>query len=175
MATGALISVEEYLRTSYSPDRDYVDGELEERHLGELDHSTLQHYLQFLFESNADQWRITVRPELRLQVAEHRFRVPDVMVLRHDQHLEQVIREAPLLCIEVLSPEDRFGRVEEKIVDYLKMGVATVWVIDPVERRGYQCTGWPMRDWQESSTLSVAGTSIAVDLAPLFARLLPHS
>ena len=175
MATGILISVEEYLRSSYSPDREYIEGELRERNLGEFDHATLQHYLQFIFETNAQNWRITVRPELRLQVSEKRFRVPDVMVLRENQPWEQVIRQAPLLCIEVLSPEDRFGRVEEKVVDYLKMGVSTVWVIDPVERRGYQCAGWPMEEWQESMTLVVSGTSIAVDLAALFQRLTPPS
>ncbi len=37
-----LISVEEYLKTSYSPDCDYVDGVVEERNLGERDHSWIQ-------------------------------------------------------------------------------------------------------------------------------------
>ena len=41
MATGALISVSEYLSTSYSPDCDYVDGVVEERNLGEHDHARL--------------------------------------------------------------------------------------------------------------------------------------
>lgn len=175
MATSTLVSVEEYLRSDWSPDREYVDGEVQERNLGEFDHATLQHYLQFIFETNAAAWRITVRPELRLQVSETRFRVPDVMVLREGQPWDQVIRQAPLLCIEILSPEDRFGRVEEKVVDYLKMGVSTVWVIDPVERRGYQCSGWPMQDWQESKILTVRGTPISVDLPVLFQRLTPPS
>jgi len=42
MATGTLVSVEEYLNTSYSPDCDYVDGEVLERNLGEREHSELQ-------------------------------------------------------------------------------------------------------------------------------------
>ncbi len=42
MASRTLISVEEYLRTSYRPDCDYVDGEVLERNVGELDHSWLQ-------------------------------------------------------------------------------------------------------------------------------------
>ncbi len=175
MATGTLISVDEYLRSSYSPDCDYVDGEVQERNLGEFDHTTLQHYLAFIFETKAALWNIVVRPELRLQVSSQRFRVPDVMVLRGDQKLEQIIRHAPLLCIEILSSEDRFGRVEEKIVDYLKMGVDTVWVIDPAARQGYQCSGWPMRDWQRTGVLTVEGTPVRVELAPLFERLLPRT
>ena len=39
MPTGTLISVEQYLATSYRPDCDYVDGRIEERNLGKLDHS----------------------------------------------------------------------------------------------------------------------------------------
>jgi hypothetical protein len=35
MATNVLIPVSEYLKTSYSPDCDYVDGEVQERNLGE--------------------------------------------------------------------------------------------------------------------------------------------
>ena len=34
MAVGIQVSVEEYLHTSYRPDCDYVDGEVQERNLG---------------------------------------------------------------------------------------------------------------------------------------------
>ena len=34
-----LISVEEYLNTTYRPDVEYVDGEIQERNLGEFDHA----------------------------------------------------------------------------------------------------------------------------------------
>jgi hypothetical protein len=33
------VSVREYLRTSYSPDREYVDGRIVERNLGEKGHA----------------------------------------------------------------------------------------------------------------------------------------
>lgn len=33
--TPTLLSIEEYLRSSYHPDADFVDGEIEERNLGE--------------------------------------------------------------------------------------------------------------------------------------------
>ncbi|RXH57399.1 hypothetical protein [Granulicella sibirica] len=36
------LTVEEYLRTSYRPDCDFVDGVIEERNLGEYEHSRLQ-------------------------------------------------------------------------------------------------------------------------------------
>jgi len=37
----------------------------------------------------------------------------------------------PRLAIEVLSPNDRAGKVLRKINDYLRCGVGLVWVIDP--------------------------------------------
>ena len=51
MSTGTLISVEEYLATSYRPDCDYVDGHVVERNLGEFDHSSLQTAVLFYFAS----------------------------------------------------------------------------------------------------------------------------
>ena len=41
MGPASLISIEEYLGTSYSPDREYVDGEIVERNLGEKTHSKI--------------------------------------------------------------------------------------------------------------------------------------
>jgi Uma2 family endonuclease len=40
----------------------------------------------------------------------------------------------PRLAVEVLSPDDRAGKVMRKIRDYLKASVPLVWVIDPEDR-----------------------------------------
>jgi hypothetical protein len=42
MASTTLISVSEYLKSSYRPDCDYVDGRVEQRNVGEHDHAALQ-------------------------------------------------------------------------------------------------------------------------------------
>ena len=42
MASTTSISVSEYLKTSYHPDCDYVDGRIEERNVGEHDHAAVQ-------------------------------------------------------------------------------------------------------------------------------------
>ncbi|HSS47988.1 MAG TPA: Uma2 family endonuclease [Thermoanaerobaculia bacterium] len=42
---------------------------------------------------------------------------------------------APELVVEVLSPEDRIGKVREKLRDYFSAGVLVVWVVDPGLRR----------------------------------------
>lgn len=171
MTTSALIPVEEYLRSDWSPDREYVDGEIQERNLGEYDHATLQNYLLFLFQTNARLWHVKARPELRVQVAPQRFRVPDVTVLHEDHPAEQVIITPPLLCIEILSPDDRFGRMDQKITDYLQMGVRSVWVIDPLAKAGYDCHGGHLSMWQVASRLHVPDSAIDVNVPALFASL----
>lgn len=171
MATSAIISVEEYLHTSYSPDRDYVDGEVQERNLGEFDHGALQDELLGIFRDNRTGWRVRAIPELRVQVSAQRFRVPDITVLRPDHPREQIIVTPPLLCIEILSPEDRFGRMDQKISDYLEMGVRSVWVIDPLAKAGYSCRGGHLSMWQIADRLRVPDTAIDVDVPALFASL----
>ena len=47
---------------------------------------------------------------------------------------------SPLVCIEVLSPDDRFVELIERIDGYLLMGVRYVWLLDPVARRAYVAT-----------------------------------
>jgi Uma2 family endonuclease len=42
---------------------------------------------------------------------------------------------APELVVEVLSPEDRIGKIREKLRDYFSAGVLVVWVVDPGLRR----------------------------------------
>lgn len=38
---------------------------------------------------------------------------------------------APDLAVEVLSPSDRTGEVDEKITEWLTAGAQAVWVVDP--------------------------------------------
>ena len=60
MITPALIpvTVAEYLATSYHPDREYIDRTVEERHLGEYDHTNLQSALLAWFRFRQRQWNI---------------------------------------------------------------------------------------------------------------------
>ena len=171
MGTISGVSVVDYLHEAYRPDRDYVDGEVQERNLGEKEHSAWQFALARYFYEHRKEWELRVYPELRLQVSPTRLRVPDIMLLRRDAPDEQIITQPPLVCIEILSPEDRFGRIEERIGDYLGLGVRAVWVIDPVVVQGYRCVGANPRDWQQTNQLTVEGTPIVVDLAEIAADL----
>lgn len=40
----------------------------------------------------------------------------------------------PDLAVEVRSPNDRPKEIDEKVAEYLRLGVTTVWVVDPAAR-----------------------------------------
>jgi Uma2 family endonuclease len=86
-----LWTVEEYLRTSWHPDRELVDGRIDERNLGEKEHSILQAYLTYLFMSKRAEWKIEVFPELRTQTRATNFRVPDVLVTHSKDKFQRYI------------------------------------------------------------------------------------
>jgi len=164
--TAAPVSIEEYLNSSYEPDMEYVDGQLEERNVGEIEHSDLVMALASWFHRHAKEWEIRVLPDVRTQVASTRFRVPDVVISRRSSQDKRIVREAPLIIIEVLSPEDRISRYHQRIADYRAMGVPAIWVVDPETRRGWDCsTG----NWIETTDFHLAPMSL--DLAAVFAEL----
>src|SRR5579883_2214332 len=106
MGATTLVSVEEYLNTSYSPDREYIDGGIVERNLGEKTHSAIQRNLIVFIHGHAKRLGIQVYPEQRIQVSPTRFRIPDVTVVKTSQAQAEIFRLPPHLCIEILSRDD---------------------------------------------------------------------
>ncbi|MGH9605629.1 MAG: Uma2 family endonuclease [Terracidiphilus sp.] len=140
-ATATLISAEEYLRTVTDPDCEYIEGILEERPVGEYDHSTWQTILAGFFNARPAEWGVKARTELRVQVAADRFRVPDVTLLSRSAPREQIVTHPPLAVFEILSPEDAMTRMLEKLADYERMGIEAIWVIEPKKQLYYRYRG----------------------------------
>jgi len=140
MPSRTLVSVDEYLHTSYDPDCDYVDGEIVERNVGETDHSDCQGRIYAYFLNRSRQLRVYPLIEERVQVSGARFRIPDVCVVAGSKPTEQIFTAPPLIAIEVLSKDDRMAYMQEKIDDYLNFGVRYVWVVDPRSRRAWVYT-----------------------------------
>jgi Uma2 family endonuclease len=162
------ISVEEYLRTSYHPDCDYVDGEVQERNLGEFDHAAVQMFLGNWFFQHRQEWQLHVLPEMRIRVSGRRVRIADLCLMARSQPVEQVLTQPPLAAIEILSPEDRISRYNERLTDYRRMGIANVWVIDPGNRVGYDCS---TAAWLPVEEFRVVGTTIFFRLSDLWGEL----
>ena len=130
MASSTLIPVSEYLDTPYRPDCDYIDGELQERNVGERPHSALQGILFAIFHANRHIWGVFGFTEQRVQISKQSFRIPDVCVLRRSDPVDAIVQIPPLICIEVLSPRDTLSAMQERIDDYTRMGVENIgWSI----------------------------------------------
>jgi Uma2 family endonuclease len=167
MGAATLVSVEEYLSTSYSPDREYIDGRIVERNLGELTHGRIQRRLIVYFDLRAKQLGIEVVPEQRVQVTPTRFRVPDVTVVKISQTQGEIFRNPPHLCIEILSKDDTMDYMQEKIDDYLRFGVSYVWIINPRLRKGYVATKAGIVE-ATSGVLETNDPDLQVPVAELF-------
>ncbi len=164
------LSIDEYLRTSYRPDVDFVAGEVQERNVGEYEHGKVQGLLFTVFAVNGASWKTDPVVEQRIRVSPNQIRVCDVAVLRADAPRERVTMTAPLLCIEVLSPEDRTARAKLVLADYLAMGVVNIWLIDPIRRTAFTFDALGLHE-ADVRHLEVPGTPICVDLMPIFAAL----
>lgn len=132
MATATKLSVEEYLHSfEWEPDVDYVDGEIEERHLGEKAHGRWQRAIILWFALRETDWRLEALPEVRVQTLPTHFRVPDVLLLDKAAQDEEIITHPPVAVFEVLSPENRVQRMQRKLEEYAAMGIGEIWMVDP--------------------------------------------
>lgn len=167
MSSRTLISVEEYLASTFRPDCDYVDGHIEERNLGEKTHGRIQGRLIKFLGRYEEPGKIEVLPEVRVRVRPQRFRVPDVCVVLGDSD-EEILTEPPFLCIEVLSPEDRMSRIEQRISDYLAMGVLYVWILDPKTKKAFHATSTEELSQVTDGVLRTENSTFEVPLSEIF-------
>ena len=165
MCDTTLMPVEQYLATSFPDgDRDYLEGDVLERNIGEVPHSDVQSGLAVLFRLHYPDFWAGV--EVRVQVKARRFRVPDVCLVAGGKPKGRVVTDPPFLVVEVLSPEDRMVEMQERIDDYLSFGVKYVWIVDPSTCRGFIHTSESSREAKDG-VLRTDDPRIEVPLAEL--------
>jgi Uma2 family endonuclease len=166
----APLTLETYLQSSFHPDVDFVDGQIKERNLGEFDHGFLQGLIFSWFRPLRAQIGGVPVVEQRIRVSETSVRICDVAVIRTDMPREQVATRPPLVCIEIMSPEDRLSRAIKVLEDYRTFGVPNIWLIDPQERLAYWFGPGGLSQ-REDLILQVVGTEISMNVSELFAEL----
>ena len=119
------VPLEFYLKTSFCPDCEWVDGYKVERNVGELPHSRLQSFLVGFLAPLAQVLEAEVLCEQRVQVSPTRYRIPDVCLLPFGSGDERIVRTPPMLCIEIVSREDRIVDLHEKLEENRTIGVAS--------------------------------------------------
>jgi Uma2 family endonuclease len=147
---------------------EYVDGHLVERNVGEYLHSRLQALLAALLGGRERQRGFRVFTEQRVRTGSKQYRIPDICVLAVPHKVTPIL-EKPDLAIEIVSPDDRFSSVLEKVAEFLQAGIANVWIVDPYRRVVFEADSAGVR---EAPGHRVA-TSLTgeVDFAELFAAL----
>ena len=95
-------------------------------------------------------------------------RIPDVSVWARNVPVEPVFSNPQLIVVEVLSPEDRQSRMQTRIEDFRRFGVPHIWVVDPAQRLGWDCSDG---NWIRRTRFEVSAKPIYLDLNQLFRDL----
>ena len=137
---GTTVSLDEYLNTSYRPDMDFVDGELVERNVGTQSHGRLMCIAASFLSPMRKSHRVETFLSVRLLVnrATGRHRIPDVMAVGIPYQRGKVITDVPLIIVEIKSPDDTFDDILERCLDYEKLQVPHILVMDPENRRTWK-------------------------------------
>lgn len=113
------------------PDAEYVRGEIVERGPPDLVHSGVQKRLIAILSALEDAHRVYAFPELRLKLAGDLFRVPDVTVFSGAPPSQLIPDRPPLGVVEIVSRDDRYTELLQKLDEYHRWGVPHIWVVDP--------------------------------------------
>jgi len=87
-----------------------------------------------------------------------RVRGADVLFISNERYAQKqsdsYLDVAPDLIVEVLSPNDSWSEVMQKLREYFSIGVQLIWVADPLARRVYAYrTITDMREFTEDDEL----------------------
>ena len=169
MTTGTAVSVEEYLRTSYEPACEYVDGVLVPKAVGTRKHGKLQGRIHDLIEAAFPQYEAI--PELTVRITRKKYLIPDLVVDRRDQVQDPYPISPVHLCIEIVSPGDQLSEVMAKCETYHAWGVPHAWILDPQTRKAWQYSRGSSAIEIDSDTGELTAGEIRLRLSDIFAVL----
>src|SRR5947208_1691570 len=124
MASRLQVAPAEYLSMSFADlDREYVRGEIVERSMPDFLHGEMQAALNVRFWPLRQSHGLFVCSGTRMRLAPDLYRIPDVAVFADSEPNERVPGSPPLVAIEIISPDDRYSDVLEKLAEYQRWGV----------------------------------------------------
>jgi Uma2 family endonuclease len=137
------LSVEEFWQEYAGKPYELVRGEVREKMPAGLQHGLVAMYIGHRIADFAMQTRlgITLAAETGFRIKSPEgdsVRAPDVAFIRRERlpkPLPQAFcNVAPDLVVEVISPNDAYSALREKVDEWLSAGVLVVWVVDPQRR-----------------------------------------
>ena len=127
MATTTGITVDEFLNArwgNYEPE--FAHGEIIERKMPNLLHG----WIQGLIYTRLLAVGFPVIG-VRMRVAADVIRLPDVAVFRNSLPSNPVPSDPPFVIVEVVSPDDPYPILLQKLRDYGDWGVPHIWIVVP--------------------------------------------
>ena len=165
MGSKTLMSVDEYLHTTFDgADREYLDGEVIERNMGNKSHGKIQLRLGSWLQALEQRTGIFAVVEVRQKITPTRYRIPDIAVFESEPEGE-VPSTPPLVAIEILSPEERIVYVIPKLEEYRQWGVRHIWIVDPDDRKMFTYGDSGLHEVPE---LRLTEFDVALSLADIF-------
>jgi Uma2 family endonuclease len=172
-----LVSVEEYIARfvdgGEKPMCEYEDGVLIPKSMPTKQHSQVQANLTTLIRNGYGE-TLNPLPELTTRMREAQFYVPDLSI----EDLAKPIQgrypgknDPVLLCVEIMSPPDRVGKLFGKCEEYHKWGVPYCWVIDPERKIAWEYFPNDLEPRRVADNLTAG--SIRLPLSDVFFRVQP--
>jgi Uma2 family endonuclease len=137
MTTPTRVTVEEFLAMEETkPYLELINGEVVPKAMPTAKHSAAVREILYWLTAFLKTHRIArVDTELRHRDENQDWVfLPDICVTRLDRWPADdsgAIAVAPDIAVEVLSPDDRPGRLNERVDYYTSAGTKLVWVVDP--------------------------------------------
>ncbi len=153
MSAAAIVSVEDYLHRTEKPYCEYVNGVLNPKAMPTKLHAFAQYMLLVLLRRQG----VEALAEVTVRLTPTKYLIPDVVAAHTLQGPYPA--EPVLLCVEVLSPEDRVGAMLAKCEQYHTWGVPFCWVVDPEKQ-----TAWQYHSGSEPEHVERTGSLTAGDL-----------
>ncbi|MEM7595056.1 MAG: Uma2 family endonuclease [Cyanobacteria bacterium P01_A01_bin.83] len=135
---------EEYLQHDHNPDQRYelVDGKLELMNPPTFRHILIAKFIERELdrEINRLQLPLLAMREGGIRTGWRKSRIADVYVVEKEQiknSLDEsgILLTAPLLVVEVVSPESMKRDYRYKRSEYAALEINEYWIVDPIEQR----------------------------------------
>ncbi len=138
MAVASSVRLEEYLSNPAFAKCEYADGEAIAKPMGNKSHNRLQVRFAAALDAYARPRGLYVGTEMHSRMfreGEVVFRLPDIgMGQENDFDAKGHYLGAPLLVVEIGSPDDRPKELLGKAREYFDNGCQAVWLVDPDDK-----------------------------------------
>jgi Uma2 family endonuclease len=146
---------------------EYLDGRVVERHLGSIPHSAAQGRMLEFFDPLKQSSKLFGYPAVTMSLSPSRYRIADVAVFSGCPPAGKMYpTDPPEFAVEIVSKEDCFVEIQEKLMEYHTWGIKYVWLVDPWNRKFfvYDASGF-----NEVPTFDLPEYNAKISVAEFFA------